>query len=314
MTPSFKLLGDPHLGRQFVNNVPLHRRGDRERMQWEAFVKGLNPKGAEVHVNMGDLFDKPIVSLGVIHRVALAYLQVADDHPEVQFVILKGNHDDSRDMEMITAFDVFTQIVRHAENIHVVHGTYQIDELVFFGWDPLVPAAEIVKSHTSLGINPTIAFGHYDVHPLSDAFNMIPVAELRELGVQEVFIGHDHLKREEIVDGMPVHVVGSMLPYAHGEDADGTTYVTLSLEEARTRTDLHDCCVRIDLQPGETFDLDLDCLQLQVRRVTEERESIEVELGEFNLNSIFDECMRDVPDNIRNEVKTQWDERFSTKQ
>ena len=50
---TFKLLGDCHLGKVFINNVPLHRRGDHEKIVWEEFRKQLDPQGAEVHIKHG---------------------------------------------------------------------------------------------------------------------------------------------------------------------------------------------------------------------------------------------------------------------
>lgn len=305
------ILGDVHLGKQFVHNVPLHRRGERERQMWSKLADELNPNGTRLHVNMGDLFDKPIVSLGVIKRAAEAYINAAINYPKAMFVILRGNHDASKDLEMVTAFDIFTRIVIPYDNIVVVDNVFAYEGMLFFGWDAVRPAAEIVKAAPVRG---SIAFGHWDVDARSDPFNLIPIAELRALGVTEVYTGHDHLRRELMIDGMPVHVVGSMLPYAHGEDADGTTYVTLTLDEARERAaELRDKCVRIDLQPGETYDLDLDCLQLQVRRVSDDAESIEVELGEFNLGNIFDECMADVPAGVLEQVRDEWNKAFNAK-
>jgi DNA repair exonuclease SbcCD nuclease subunit len=308
---TFTILGDQHLGRQFVNNVPLHRRGDRERMQWEAFISGLDPKGADVHVNVGDVFDKPIVSYGTVWKAALHYMDVAIRHPKTMFVVIRGNHDAARDLEMVTAFDIFTKIVERCNNIEIVDDVYIHDGMLFCGWHPTNSAAEVAASAARYGVKCHAAFGHYDVDPRSDPFNLAPIPELRALGVKELYVGHDHLKRELMIDGMPVHVVGSMIPFSHSEDANGDTYVTLSLDEARERDDLYDKCVRIDLQPGEVFSEDIDCLQLQVRRVEEERESIEVELGEFNLNTIFDDCMAEVPDGIRDQVRTRWDKAFS---
>ena len=65
---------------------------------------------------------------------------------------------------------------------------------------------------------------------------------------------------------------------------------------------IRDLCVRIKLAPGEVFDLDLDCLQLQVIR-PEDDVPLSVELGEFDLMALFTECMVRVPANIQAEVR-----------
>jgi hypothetical protein len=61
-----KIVGDPHLGKVFLNGVPLARRGERERLQRQAFLQALNPQGARLHIILGDLFDRPKVSFETI--------------------------------------------------------------------------------------------------------------------------------------------------------------------------------------------------------------------------------------------------------
>jgi DNA repair exonuclease SbcCD nuclease subunit len=311
----FVTLGDTHLGRRFVNNVPLHRRGEREAQVWVEFEKRLDPKGAEVHIHMGDIFDAAIVPYSVVWRAAEAYRTAAKCAPDTRFFVLRGNHDASRDLQAVSAFDIFEGLVRSSENIEVVTEWDVYDGLLFLGWSPTRSAAEIAAEATKFGIEFDIAFGHWDTDPRSDPFNLIPTKELAALGITEAYTGHVHLRDEFTRDGVNVHVVGSMLPYAHGEDADGATYVMLSLVEARDARPefLKDKCVRVQLLPGEMFDLELDCLQLQVQRVGEVEEQIEVSLGDFDLNKLFETSMTEhaVPDDIKAEVRTEWTKSFA---
>ena len=137
MTTTFKVLGDVHLGKVFVNNVPLHRGVITRRSSGQKFQKRLDPKGAEVHVNMGDLYDKPFVPYGVVWCSAQLYLNAARAHPNTTFIVLRGNHDASRDLEAVSAFDIFEGLVAPAENIRCVKDWFAHDELVFFGWHPV---------------------------------------------------------------------------------------------------------------------------------------------------------------------------------
>ena len=318
MNTTFVTLGDPHAGRQFLNNVPLHRRGDHEAMVWAEFEKQLDPRGAEVHVCMGDLYDRAIVPYGVVWRTAQAYLEAAFRHPSTLFVVLRGNHDASRNLEAISAFDLFTGLVARATNIRAVKDHHAHNELVFFGWHPVLSATEVIDAFRKEGRPDQqylTSFSHNDVDPRSDPFNIIPIAELKELGITKAYTGHDHLKREIARDGLAIVVTGSMLPYAHGEDATGRTYVTMTLAEATAATDLHDKCVRIKLFPGEVFDLELDCLQLQVIRPEEDVGMLDVSIGDFDLKALFDGVMVDhqVPADIQAEVRQRWDSAFTTR-
>ena len=101
-----KIVGDPHLGKAFMNGVPLARRGERERLLREAFLQALNPQGAKIHVLLGDLFDRPKVSFETIFFAAEAYRQVVQASPQVEFFILAGNHDLSRDSTHVSALQL----------------------------------------------------------------------------------------------------------------------------------------------------------------------------------------------------------------
>ena len=101
----FTLLGDPHLGRTFVHGVPLHRRGEREAMLWRDFAQSLSSVAAPLHICMGDLFDRAVVSYDTIVSAARLYMHAAAKFPQTKFIILRGNHDTSRDADKVSAFE-----------------------------------------------------------------------------------------------------------------------------------------------------------------------------------------------------------------
>lgn len=304
-----KLLGDPHVGRHFVRNVPLHRRGDRERLVWEKFEAELDPAGCAYHICMGDLFDNDKVSFNTIVRAARLYLAAADEHPQTDFYVLAGNHDLSRDLEHISAFELFSMIIGRDNNVTCVTQPMLIENMVLNPWNPLYPARDMIAHMPG-----EIYFGHNDVDLRSDPFNLLPTPELAKLGFKEAYTGHVHLPTTFDRDGVKVTVVGSMLPYAHGEDATGETYVTLGLDEIGDH-DLTNKCVRIRLKPGEVFDQQLDCLQLQIEREgAAEAEELDVSLGDFDLQKIFDSTVAEfnIPDSIVDQLRDKWRKAFSS--
>jgi hypothetical protein len=309
------VLGDTHLGRSFVNNVPLHRRGDREGMVWHQFYRELGEFDAscDYHIHMGDLFDKAQVGHMGDLQAATADLAAARRNPDVQFVILQGNHDASRDLQINTAFGTFSMIVESVPNIHIIRGwnTSLIPGVGLFGWLPFQSATEMVNDNTS---SYELAFGHWDTDLRVDPFNLIPTMFLRERGVTRAYPGHVHLPDQFSCDGVDVTQMGSMQPYAHGEDADGTWYVTLGLNEALERDDLHNKCVRIELKPGAIFDTQIDCLQLQVRQPEQvEADNYEVTLGEFIMMGLFDELQLEIPllDPMAKEMRLRCEQFFT---
>src|SRR4029079_4517459 len=84
--------------------------------------------------------------------------------------------------------------------------------------------------------------------------------------------------------GVEVIVTGSMQPLAHGEDPEERLYITRSLAEVEADPEAYkDKCLRVDLKPGEVFDMEIDCLQLIVRRPEEELGDEAVAPGHFAL-------------------------------
>lgn len=315
MTAPFKLMGDPHLGRAFLNDVPLHRRGEREQMQWADFARRLDPEGAPFHICMGDLFDKPVVPPAVVLTAALGYIGAAREHPSTEFYVIRGNHDASRDLQATTSFDLFQHLVSRESNITVVYGVVHIPAIkaCLFGWQPIEPAAEYVTGALGEGATGVeIVFGHWDTDPRSDPHNLIPTRQLADAGVQRAYTGHVHKPSEFTRDGVEVTVVGSMQPYAHGEQINEDIYVTLTLAELAEH-DVTNKCVRVVLEPGEIIETVPNCLQFKTLRKEDTSELPEIEIGSFNLLERFSGVLveHDVPENIAEKVKAKWNDTFA---
>lgn len=296
-----EVLGDPHLGKKFVNGVPLHRRGEREAMVWADFRASLSTL-CDVHVTVGDLFDKAVVPFNVILDASLAYRQAAAGNRGTLYVILMGNHDGSRDADFRSAFDVFEALVQGEPHIVVVRDkAYEFGGMGFCPWHPFRASEEIAAE---LPESVKAVFGHWDVIGFArDSHNYLPVDWIAAHPNVAIYTGHDHKRR---IEGR-VAVVGSLQPFAHGEDpddADDPTYVTLTLEEVDGR-DLSAKCVRLDLKPGEVPP-ELDCLQLTTRRISEqgEPEVLDVNFDAFDMEALFRGVLSEagVPDDIASQV------------
>ena len=276
-----ELLGDPHLGRRFMGDVPLHRRGEHEKLVNDTFRNhflGL-PKCA-VHICMGDLFDRPIVPPEIIALAADAYAEATRLHPRTRFVLLAGNHDISRDLSAVNSFDILRRIIEPM-GVMVVQGKgVMLDDLGLCPWVPDRSSAEIASELPECNV----VFGHWDVvSPRSD-WNIVP----RNLpGNPRLVTGHDHLAREE----GNLLVVGSMLPYAHGEDR-GEVYRTVTLTELAEIEDTRMLCLRIVLGEGERLPDGIDALQVKsIRRGEELLPDIQVGFDGLDMASLFAEVM-----------------------
>lgn len=280
-------IGDVHLGKKFEHGVPLHRRGERERMQLEQF-RGELAQPADLRVQVGDLFDKMFVPYRVIWAAYLAYRNAGPG----QDVVIRGNHDASRDADIVSAFQVFAGLVRPLGVIVVDEAPVRINDVVCIPWHPFINAAEMVDKYADMISGASLAIGHWDV--VMGQENQLPAAQLKALGVGKAMTGHDHNKRTIVLEGLEVEVTGSMQPYSHAEDPDGQLYVTLGLTQALT-TDLRDKCVRLVLGPDEQLDTPIDCLQLQIQRQKADAVDLgEVQFEAFDLNDLYAQAAREV--------------------
>lgn len=299
-----KLLGDPHLGKHFRAGVPLHRLGERERMVRGQFQEELSEvEGASYHVCMGDLFDRYIVAPETVLFAYQCYVAAASKNLNTTYIVLRGNHDASRDRGRASSFDLLAELAAPVGNIKVVKDTPLImSDLGFFPWHPFIAAREMVE-----GINQPLkaAFGHWDKDDFGqNKPNLIPTGALAKI-TKLAISGHVHTPGEFKRGGVKVIMTGSMQPYSFAEDPAGVLYVTYTLDQIKDQ-DLSNKCVRLRLRPGEELPTDLDCLQLIPKRFDEgDKPSIEVEFEEFDMKKQFEEICAE--EGIRGEImKEVW--------
>ncbi len=308
------ILGDPHLGRRFTTGVPLDRLGEREieiEAQFLAHVHDV--AGVDMHVCLGDLFDRPAVSHHHVRHAALTYLAAAHRNPKVTFVILAGNHDLSRDLEVTTAFEVLRLILSTAPNIQVVSRDAQIIEgMLFVPWSPIMNARAMVEPVSKFGRVPA-AFGHWDVVNPKSPDNLIP-----PLDTPLVITGHVHRRRVITHADQQILVAGSMQPYAHGEDWSGEMYWTGTLEELGelSEADRRRRCLRIVLEPGQRMPTGIDARQITVMPARPDEGLLAEIAGSadaLDIPTIWNEVMaaHSVPDDLVQDLFNRYKEKVN---
>lgn len=293
--PNVTFLGDAHLGRNFVEGVPLDRRGEREELVWQQFEKELTGT-TTLHSQVGDLFDKFDVPNEVILRAANIYLAAARRFPSTQFTILKGNHELSRSNLKVSALAIFKAIVSTQENIHVFTEPTVFRNVGFLPCDSFKSAKEQAEALATSGSNLDFIVTHCDTEAWgSDTHNVLPLDQLKHL-TKIIVNGHEHVPRTFQSQGVTVHVTGSLQPYSHGEDPEHTMYLTLTPSELAV-TDVSQKCVRVVLQPGEEGPPIPDCLAYKVMLSTQpldEAPDITVEFEEFDTTKIFKDILAEL--------------------
>lgn len=290
-------VGDPHLGRRFETGVPLHRRGDREKQQLAQFREEVNTPNSHI-VIVGDLFDHPHVGF---HVVLEAFEILRDIDNDV--IVMTGNHDEPRNLQIVSAIDMLEQLVAPLSHVTMVRrNPVQIGNVAYFPWDWTATAEEQVANLITQG-NVDVVVGHWDLVSFGgDESHMAPTAALlKHLGKDiEIYSGHYHIEGDFEVDGVTVHCTGSMQPYTHGEDPNHEIYITFTLDELElTERDLANMCVRILLQEGEELPTDLNCLALTAKRVRDDVDLEDVEMGTFSWQEIIDEALEPLPPHVQ---------------
>jgi len=302
----FKLIGDPHLGRVFKTGVPTHRLGDRERLVEEQFYAEISDRTSVPVIIMGDLFDKYSVPESLV-------LWTADKLNEAarwkDIYVLRGNHDLSRDEEKRGSFDVLERLcpkVVFVKDFWEIVLPNHVGRLLLFGYNAFKSAAELVDV-LPRNLNYLAAFGHYDLTSHGSDFNLVPTEVFAELKIETAYTGHIHRGQTIERHGVTVHAVGSMQPYAHGEQAEGDPlYQTLTLDEfnARNPEDFLDVNLRILLKGDEVFDQQVDCLSLVFKHIADdETEPLDVAYDSFDSDNILTECLVGVSEGLTSWVK-----------
>ena len=295
MMDNIKTLPDPHMGKAFRTGVPLHRLGEREISQMADLRRSLMDGPETYHVCTGDLFDRFAVPNHILLAVYESYSVAACSRPDRQFIILRGNHDASRDANRISSFELLALMLRPFKNITVISDKPAVHAggLGFIPWHPFKDAEEMAGEFitgakdvaSEFGTEIKVVFTHNDIEAFGDKVeNLIPTKTLSQV-TDLIVNGHIHTFIEQEFDRDGVHVIltGSMQPYTHAENPLGVLYRTLTLAEfdAMPPEDYRDLNIRLLLSPGQDLPTDVDCLSLTSKRLVLDEEGEQVDIEEF---------------------------------
>lgn len=311
-------IGDPHLGRRFVTNVPLEALGVREQQLKDKYVELLNTQEVDYICMMGDLFDKFSVPNEIILFAWQELEKAALANPETEYIFNRGNHDESRDANLKSAWNVFSELAAKAKlkNVTVVGDSWElIDDILALPWHPFQTPVQMSNNFLSFldeqmtNYSPEVVLTHNDVSTYGsdgEHTNLMDFEGLKRI-TNVVLNGHVHQAGEIVHEnGLKVINTGSMMPLNFAEDKTGGMYVTLTLEqfEKADLSQLEDKSVRVLLKPDEEAPDPIKCLQFKVKRVDEKgKDTIgEVKPEDFELKKLFDTSMADVKDPLKSEV------------
>ena len=304
------IIADTHIGKKWAANVPLHRRGDREKLQCETFANILANCHEDLY-HLGDLFDSWNVSNDDLMFVHHCVDEWSLNNRGCQANFIAGNHDLSRSGK-ISSFEILKELFASRENVHF---HVRPDDEVNWLWDPdhnyrLVIPFSYQKSYAEM-VKPFLGKHFKEVYVHAD---LQDVEALKQLDADHIYSGHLHnLRPHNVVGG--VEFVNSMLPLNHyeavGTQWDGTLYKTFDCVDQFyvSNEDVHDKCVKILVHENEIAPNreDIDAMQVIIKSADEEAAAMyeDVVADGFDARAVFDECMKDVDSEIKEEC---WEE------
>jgi DNA repair exonuclease SbcCD nuclease subunit len=301
------LIGDPHIGRKFgvEQGVPRHRLGERESKQAAHFSAELEAD-ADIIIMVGDLFDNPYVSDLVAVATANAVLAAAERNPDVLYVMFPGNHDLPKNLSAVGAWVSFRKMIENRfDNLKVIEKPTNVCGIAVFPWEYDRRADEQVADLIGSG-DVDAAVGHWDLSLFNEKDDhLAPVAELRAaFGEIGIYSGHYHKPGPYSINGVVVHCTGSMEPYTHAEDPEGSLYVTLPLADVLADPEsLRNKYVRVVVEPGEEIP-ELDCLGLTHIRVQDAKTVRDTLcLDDFDWQKILRERIRPLAPAVQEFIK-----------
>lgn len=283
--PFIALIGDVHAGRKFKTNVPLHRLGEREESIFRDLQEALTPlpTSHDQHfVIMGDLFDKFQVDNNTLLRVSSILQSSLNGYGKAYIHVLKGNHDGSRDLTLVSSFDVLKSLCSGHSRIFfhdddrpstVINLNYL--RVIALPYSSLRTASEMAEMLPQ-GNAKEVAYyvlGHWDCTAHGeDTHNVVPIDVFAQKGVTQVYSGHLHKPATYKAQGLRIEFIGSLQPYAHGEQMDDEVlYQTLLKDEveellAENTEAFADVNLRVILSAGEAWTEAVpNCLSFQTK-------------------------------------------------
>lgn len=270
-----RFIGDVHLGRKFRTGVPLNRRGEIENLFFTEFERIMRKPMQKKLVQLGDLFDAPVVDNDVLWRTYEIIGVCAGINPQTDYYFIAGNHDLCKDLNDVPAIRILADLLKDVKNVHfVLEEPVKVEDFTLIPWSYVNPMEDLLRCVTTDKIA-----GHFEepLHPALAASGL------------EGFSGHIHKAHKN----GKIWFSGSILPIAFGEENDDRIMRTVDLKTLLDKPNnyWHDMRVRVLLEEGEELPTDIDCLQLIAKRKDEnaetQKETLDVSLEDFDFKELF---------------------------
>lgn len=320
------IIGDVHIGKSFRTGVPKDRLGERESIVLNQLTDLLN-RPVDFTVLVGDLFDKIRVSNNDLYQLINIVERACKANTSVQYVILNGNHDMPKEVNRISSFQLFEKYFELSplDNLLIISdGNLEKDIVIknntllyFSHYNPFIGLDEEVGQELS-DIDYTkyknkIAFGHWETTDFgSDVFidRDIPKCVLDNFDL--VITGHEHKPKLSKIKNVfksviPIYTVGSMQPYAFGEElSHETLYISLKVDKfnklySKDNNYFINSNVRLLLSEDDEIPDSFNCLSRTFKNlINKVEQNAEIEIDSSNTSPIsFQKSFLDLIDTMK---------------
>ncbi len=291
-------IGDPHFAKPFVTGVPIERLGERESDQMLLFKQKLLAD-CDLNVCLGDIFDKFTVEDNILFSVYSAYAEAASMNPARQYVLVMGNHDASRNLDLVSSFTILKIMLAHLDNVYIIDTMTEMttkngDRILVVPFNAFLKSDEIIKNNGFDRNKYAAIFGHWELESYGGEDFMLIPKDLLATMTDLVVTGHIHTPSDTMYGNLRIIGTGSMMPYSHGEDPHEQIYVTRTLADynaavAINPAEFRDKVLRLILAPGEEVPAGIDAKQVTTAAAKGEADTkeLQVAMDEFSFEALF---------------------------
>lgn len=233
---------------------------------FQSYLNPVDKTDLKYIVIMGDLFDKASVNNTVILETYQIIIQACKNNPEINYILLAGNHDLSKDLDKVSSFTLLSTLLSLSKfkNLFIPSDLLVFVEenttLIFCSYNPFNSTNFSDVKFTQNNI----AFGHWEVTDFNkitgiEKLNLLShmPPEILIKNCQTIYTGHEHKPATYTFDKCKIIVTGSMQPYAHGEQLPAEPLYTTSFlktvqQRLKSNLDYYSKInLRISLKEGE---------------------------------------------------------------
>lgn len=240
---------DLHLDSQMQSNLSKEKAKERNNeilITFQNMVKYAKENLVKIIIIAGDLFDRKNISVKTKNIVKFAI----EDNPEIDFIYLKGNHDNTRfieDDEIPSNLKLFSKdewIKYEYENNLVITGRE-------------IEGRNDIDIYNSLNLNKqdvniVVMHGQESQTDIKDKTEIINLKELKNKNIDYLALGHIHSYKQEKLDKRGIYCYSGCLEGRGFDECGKKGFVLLNVENGKIESNF------IEFAQREVCELHID--------------------------------------------------------